>query len=129
MGAREARPARTYVGPPRRGEVYLVAFDPTIGAEIRKTRPAVVVQNDIGNRAASTTIVAAVSSLGEERLYPFEVVVRPPDGGVTKASTVLLNQIRTVDRRRLIRRLGKLGSETMRRVDRALAISAGLVEI
>jgi len=100
-----------------------------MGAEIRKTRPAVVVQNDIGNRAASTTIVAAVSSLGEERLYPFEVVVRPPDGGVTKASTVLLNQIRTVDRRRLIRRLGKLGSETMRRVDRALAISAGLVEI
>ena len=112
---------------PRRGEVYLVTFDPTVGSEIRKTRPAVVIQNDVGNRAGATTIVAALSSQVEEPLYPFEVLVRPRDGGVNTLSVVLLNQIRTVDRQRLIRRVGILKPETMRRVDQALAISIGLI--
>lgn len=115
------------VAAPRRGEVYLVSFDPTIGSEIRKTRPAVVIQNDVGNRAGATTIVAALSSQVEEPLYPFEVLVRPRDGGVNTLSVVLLNQIRTVDRQRLIRRVGILKPETMRRVDQALAISVGLI--
>jgi mRNA interferase MazF len=109
--------------------VYLVAFDPTIGSEIRKTRPAVVIQNDVGNRTAPITIVAALSSQIEEPLYPFEVLVQPREGGLVKRSVVLLNQIRTVDRERLIRRLGALAPETMRRVDRAIAISLGLVPL
>jgi mRNA interferase MazF len=129
MGARSTAPARTKVGHPRRGEVYLVTFDPTVGSEIRKTRPAVVVQNDVGNRVARTTIVVALSSQVEEPLYPFEVLVQPRDGGVAKPSVVLLNQIRTVDRQRLIRHLGTLKQETMRRVDHALAISVGLLEV
>ena len=128
MGARPL-PARPKVGHPRRGEVYLVTFDPTVGSEIRKTRPAVVIQNDVGNRVASTTIVAALSSQVEEPLYPFEVLVQPRDGGVVKPSVVLLNQIRTVDRQRLIRHLGTLRPATMRRVDRALAISLSLMEL
>ncbi len=129
MGARDKSPARPKVGHPRRGEVYLVAFDPTVGSEIRKTRPAVVIQNDVGNRTAPITIVAALSSQVEEPLYPFEVLVQPREGGLVKRSVVLLNQIRTVDRERLIRRLGALTPDTMRRVDRAIAISLGLVSL
>ncbi len=114
---------------PRRGEVWLVRFDPTIGAEIRKTRPAVVIQNDVGNRAASTTIVAAVTSQVTEPLYPFEVLITAGDGGLGKRSAVLLDQIRTIDRARLVRRVGVLHAETLGRVDQALLVSLGLVEV
>ena len=77
---------------PRRGEVYLVAFDPTLGAEIQKTRPAVILQNDIGNRFSRITIAAAITSKVSDRLYPTNVLVTPPEGGLTEASVVLLNQ-------------------------------------
>jgi mRNA interferase MazF len=113
----------------RRGEVYLVSLDPTLGAEIRKTRPAVVVQNDLANRRSPITIVAAVSSQFEERLYPTEVFVRASEGGLRADSVVLLNQIRSVDKGRLVRRLGALKAETMREIDAALLLSLGLVEI
>jgi mRNA interferase MazF len=129
MGTRRASAARTKVTFPRRGEVYLVTFDPTVGAEIKKTRPAVVIQNDIGNRAGSTTIVAAVSSQVKPPLYPFEVLVSPGEGGLPKESVVLLNQIRTVDRRRLIRHLGTLSARTMAGVDHALLLSLGLLTL
>jgi mRNA interferase MazF len=114
---------------PRRGEVYLVSLDPAVGAEIRKTRPAVVVQNDPTNRRSPITIVAAVTSQFEEPLYPTEVLVRAPEGGLTTDSVGLLNQIRSVDKGRLVRRLGRLRSETMKEVDRALLLSLGLVEL
>lgn len=114
---------------PRRGEVYLVSLDPTVGAEIKKTRPAVVVQNDPANRRSPVTIVAAITSQFEEPLYPTEVLVRAPEGGLTADSVVLLNQIRSVDKGRLVRRLGVLKAETMKEIDRALLLSLGLVEI
>ncbi len=114
---------------PKRGAVYLVSFDPTVGAEIRKTRPALVLQNDIANRHSPITIVAAISSQFEETLYPTEVLVRPPEGGLASVSVVLLNQIRSVDQRRLIKRLGALRPATMRRVERALQISFGLLRV
>ena len=119
----------TKVVQPRRGEVYLVGLDPTVGAEIRKTRPAVVVQNDPANRRSPITIVAAVTSQFEEPLYPTEVLVRAPEAGLTTDSVVLLNQIRSVDKGRLVRRLGVLKTETLREVDRALLLSLGLVEL
>ncbi len=114
---------------PLRGEVYVVAFDPTVGSEIKKTRPAVVLQNNIGNRHGNTTIVAAVSSQFDTKLYPTEVYVNPPDGGIEKPCVVLLNQVRTIDKRRLGKRLGVLRHETMMRVDRALEISLGLMDL
>ena len=117
------------VTPPRRGEIHLVSFDPTLGAEIRKTRPALVLQNDPANRFSPITIVAAVTSRVEPDLYPTEVLVKAPEGGLPVDSVVLLNQIRSMDRQRLIRRLGKLSRETMRSVDRALMLSLGLVEL
>ncbi len=114
---------------PRRGEVYLVTFDPTIGAEIQKTRPAVVIQNDVGNRASRVTIVAAITSSVHDDLYPFEVLVHAGEGGLPRPSVVLLNQVRTIDRARLVRRLGSLRRETMSLVDRALRVSLALVEL
>jgi mRNA interferase MazF len=114
---------------PRRGEVFLVSLDPTVGAEIRKTRPAVVIQNDPANRQSPITIVAAVTSRFETPLYPTEVFVRRSEGGLTADSVVLLNQIRSVDTGRLVRRLGRLESERMREIDRALLLSLGLVDL
>jgi len=70
----------TAVARPRRGELWLVALDPTLGSEIRKTRPAVVVQNDHSNRTASTTIVAPVTSRARARLYPNEALLRAGEG-------------------------------------------------
>lgn len=114
---------------PRRGEVYVVSLDPTGGAEIKKTRPAVVVQNDPSNRRSPITIVAAITSQLEEPLYPTEVLVRAPEGGLTVDSVVLLNQIRSVDKGRLVRRLGVLKTETTKEIDRALLLSLGLIEV
>ena len=122
-----ARPPR--LARPKRGEIYLVNFDPTVGAEIQKTRPALIVQNDITNRHSPITIVAAITSHFDETLYPTEVLIRVPEGGLTSDSVVLLNQVRSVDKRRLLRRLGTLTSASMERVTRALQISLGMVEL
>ncbi len=112
---------------PKRGDVYLVNFDPTIGSEIKKTRPALILQNDIANRFSSITIVGAITSHPEGRLYPTEVFVQAREGGLTTASVVLLNQIRSIDKRRLVRRLGMIKPGTMELVERALFISLGLL--
>ncbi|OGG53776.1 PemK family transcriptional regulator [Candidatus Kaiserbacteria bacterium RIFCSPHIGHO2_01_FULL_55_79] len=114
---------------PRRGDVWIVNFDPTIGSEIKKTRPAVVLQNDIGNHFSAVTIVAAISSHTDDELYPTEVLIRVPEGGLEKSSVVLLNQIRTIDTSRLIKKIGVLKSGTIESVDRALEISLGLVDL
>ena len=127
--AHRRRQGAAKVGFPKRGEVYLVAFDPTVGHEIRKTRPALVVQNDVSNQYSPLTIVAAISSQFATPPHPREVVIEPSESGLPKASAVVVNQIRTVDRQRLIKRLGVLDSATMRRVDDALKISLGLVEL
>ncbi len=115
---------------PRRGEIYLVEFDPARGHEIQKTRPALIIQNDIGNRHSSVTIVAAITSKLSSMPYPVEVVVAPTKtNGLTVASAIELGQIRSVDRERLLKRLGTIDAATMRKVDDALWISLGLVSI
>ena len=114
---------------PKRGEVYTVNFDPTIGSEIKKTRPALILQNDIANRYSPVTIVAAITSQFKEPLYPTEVLIKQPEGDLRNDSVVLLNQIRTIDKNRLVRRLGKLKKETMERVDQALKVSLNLTAI
>lgn len=115
---------------PRRGEIYLVSFDPTVGHEIQKTRPALIIQNDISNEYSPITIVAAISSHFSEPPRPREVVI--PAGsktGLTQRSAVILNQIRSIDRTRLQKRLGALDATTIRRVDEAIKISLGLVKL
>jgi mRNA interferase MazF len=123
------RPARQEIAAPRRGEVWLVALDPTVGHEIKKTRPALVIQNDVGNRHSPLTIVAAMTSKVALVPYPVEVVVEPTRAnGLQVPSAIRLDQIRTVDRRRLIRRMGVVGAAIQGQVDRALKISLGLVD-
>jgi mRNA interferase MazF len=114
---------------PRRGEVYLVNFDPTVGSEIRQTRPALVLQNDIANRHSPITIVAAISSQFDDTLYPTEVLIASPEAGLTVDSVALLNQIRSIDRQRLTKRLGTVRPATMGKVERALRISLGLWKV
>ncbi|MBV9385052.1 MAG: type II toxin-antitoxin system PemK/MazF family toxin [Chroococcidiopsidaceae cyanobacterium CP_BM_ER_R8_30] len=114
---------------PQRGEVYLVSFDPTIGAEIQKTRPALVLQNDVANEYSPITIVAAITSQFDETLYPTEVAIQPPEGGLTINSVVLLNQIRSIDKQRLVKRLGNLTEVTMEQVNQAIQISLGLIAL
>jgi mRNA interferase MazF len=108
---------------PRRGELYWVGLDPTIGSEIAKTRPCLVVSNDVGNQYAERVIVAPLTTGGVERVYPFEVLVPAGTAGLTQTSKVLLDQLRTVDKRRLGRRLGALDDTLMRAVNRATRLS------
>jgi mRNA interferase MazF len=115
---------------PRRGEIYLVSFDPTVGHEIQKTRPAVIIQNDVSNEHSPITIVAAISSKFREPPHPREVPLKSGGRtGLAIPSAVILNQIRTVDTQRLVKRLGIVDAATMRKVDDALKISLGLVAI
>ena len=127
--ASRPRPKKKEVGFPRRGEIYLVHFDPTVGHEIQKTRPAVIVQNDVSNQYSPITIVAAISSKFSDPPFPREVVIEPQESGLPVRSAVIANQIRSVDRRRLARKFGNLSDRSMERVDEALKISLGLVEL
>ena len=113
----------------KRGDIWLVNLEPTIGHEIRKSRPAVIIQNDLGNKYSPITIVAPITSQNIERTYPIEVVLDKKSSGLEKISKVLLNQIRAIDKRRLIKKLGKIDYETMMNVDYSIKISLGLVEI
>ena len=113
----------------KRGEVYLVNFDPTIGSEIKKTRPALIIQNDVANRFSPVTIVAAISSYDGGSSYPTEVLVEAHHGGLNTQSLVLLNQTRSIDKRRLIKKTGALPDALMIKIDRAIEISFGLISL
>ena len=109
----------------RRGDVVIVRLDPAEGQEMRKTRPAVVVQNDVGNENSSTTIVAPAT--GTYRSYPFEVLVEASDSPFDKDSSVRLDQIRVVSiEKRIHSVLGRLTAATMSEIDDALKLSLGL---
>jgi mRNA interferase MazF len=114
---------------PKRGEIYLVNFDPTVGSEIQKTRPALILQNDISNQYSLITIVAAITSQFDSETYPTEVLINPPEGGLTVTSVVLLNQIRSIDKQRLVKRMGIVSDRLMGYVDNAIQISLGLIEL
>lgn len=111
-----------------RGEVYLVRFDPVEGSEVGKTRPALVLQNDTANRTSPVTIVAAISSqFNPTHLYPTEVLIKAGEAGLTIDSVVLLNQIRTIDKARLVSLIGKVEPKTILEVERAIKVSFGLL--
>ena len=115
---------------PKRGEIYLTALDPTLGREIRKTRPALIIQNDVSNRLTEITIVAPITSTVRFPLNPVHVLL-PADAmtGLSVASVALFNQIRAADTLRLIKKLGSVDEETLARVDEAIGISLGLIRI
>jgi mRNA interferase MazF len=109
-----------------RGEIWTVDLEPVVGSEQGEARPALIIQNDIGNLYSPVLIVAALSS-GEEARYDVQIGVKAPEGGLHHDSIVLLNQIRTIDKRRVGRYWGRLSAQTMRKVDDAIKISLGLV--
>jgi mRNA interferase MazF len=106
---------------PRRGEVWLVNFNPGRGSEQRGIRPALVIQNDTGNIYAATTIVAAITSTLKE--FPVTVILSPGEGGLKQRSMVNLAQLLTIDKARLQKRLGQLGDAVMERINDALRVS------
>lgn len=108
---------------PQRGALYWVNLDPTVGSEIAKTRPALIISNNTGNQYADRVIVAPVSSGNVQRVYPFEVRLEVGEAGLPQRSKVLLDQIRTVDKSRLGNRIGVLSPERMEAVNRAIRLS------
>ena len=114
---------------PRRGEIYYVDLDPVVGSEQGGHRPALVIQNDVGNRYSPVVIIAAITSRPARRVRPTDVVLQPDDSGLDVTSRALLNQIRTVDKRRLRRLVGRVTPAEMAQVDEAIRISLGLVPL
>jgi mRNA interferase MazF len=112
-------------GFPARGEVWLANWNPARGSEQAGKRPALVIQNDIGNEKASTTIVAAIS--GSLKIYPMNVKLDPPEGGLKRPSIVKTGQILTVSKERLEKRLGQISAEKMQEVNRAIKLSLDLL--
>ncbi|KXA88526.1 hypothetical protein AKJ40_03475 [candidate division MSBL1 archaeon SCGC-AAA259M10] len=110
----------------RRGDIVLVDLDPVKGSEQGRTRPAVVIQNDVGNKHSPTTIVAPLTS-SYRKVYPVNIEVESGENGLERDSIILLNQIVTVDiKSRVLKKLGKLSPEKMKKVDSAIEISLGL---
>ena len=106
---------------PKRGEIYLVCLDPTIGSEINKTRPAVIISNNINNQFAETvTVIPITSSTG--KIYPFEAFLSARESGLSKRSKVKCNQIRTIDKKCLIKSCSNVSADKMLEIESALRI-------
>ena len=112
----------------KRGELYYADLSPVIGSEQGGVRPVLVVQNDIGNKYSPTIIAAAVTSKLTKAKLPTHIELSAIEYGLNKDSVVLLEQIRTIDKRRLKERIGELPITTMQRVDDALLISLGFMK-
>lgn len=110
----------------RRGDIFLVALDPVIGSEQGKTRPCLVVQNNYGNKFSPITIIVPLTKTRFEKEYLTNVEVNAKESGLTFDSTILLNQIRAIDKSRLLKRLTSLNQSIMNRVDTAIKASLGL---
>ncbi|MBQ9756384.1 MAG: type II toxin-antitoxin system PemK/MazF family toxin [Clostridia bacterium] len=109
----------------KRGELYYADLSPVVGSEQGGVRPILIVQNDTGNKYSPTIIAAAITSqLGKARL-PTHIELSANEFGLVKNSVILLEQIRTLDKRRLKERIGALSESTMRKVNTALLISLG----
>lgn len=113
----------------RRGEIYLANLNPVIGSEQGGTRPVLVIQNDLGNKYSPTTIVAAITSRIRKAKLPTHVEIPASRYHLERDSVVLLEQIRTIDKLRLKERVAQLDEESMAKVDEALCISLGLVDL
>ncbi|MBO6020094.1 MAG: type II toxin-antitoxin system PemK/MazF family toxin [Clostridia bacterium] len=112
----------------KRGDIYYADLSPVVGSEQGGLRPVLIVQNDIGNRYSPTVIAAAITSkLGKNKL-PTHIDIYASEVGLAKDSVILLEQIRTLDKRRLREKMGHLNESVMARVNDAIQVSFGLVE-
>lgn len=110
----------------KRGDIYYADLSPVVGSEQGGIRPVLIVQNDIGNKYSPTVIAAAITSQRDKTSLPTHIRVDADGCGLAKDSIVLLEQVRTIDKRRLMERMGSLDTVSMDLVDRALSVSFGL---
>ena len=110
----------------KRGEVFYADLSPVVGSEQGGVRPVLIVQNDVGNRHSPTVIAAAITSKQDKTNLPTHIGIKAGTGGLKRDSVVLLEQGRTLDKRRLRERAGQIDPDVQRRVDEALEISFGL---
>ncbi|MCL6563611.1 MAG: type II toxin-antitoxin system PemK/MazF family toxin [Firmicutes bacterium] len=113
----------------KRGDIFFADLSPVVGSEQGGIRPVLILQNDIGNRYSPTTIVCAITSQVFKTRLPIHVELKAEDSSLNRDSIILLEQIRTIDKRRLKERVAHLGPEIMARVNTAIAISLGLTEL
>ena len=109
----------------KRGDIYYADLSPVVGSEQGGVRPVLIVQNDTGNRYSPTVIAAAITSQTGKAKLPTHIELAAQKYGLTRDSVVLLEQIRTLDKRRLKERIGELNEATMSKVDKAILISLG----
>ena len=109
-----------------RGEIVLANLEPVKGSEQGGTRPVLIIQNDIGNKFSTTTIIAPITSKIYTKEYPTNVLIKKEDSKLKLDSTILLNQIKTIDKKRIIKKIGVLDNFTMNKIDQAIKISLAL---
>lgn len=108
---------------PRQGDIYLVDLGPVVGTEMAKKRPAIVISNDAANLAASRVSVIPITTSGLKRVYPFEVVLPAAGGfGLDRDSKAACDQVRTLDKKRLVRKLGGLDEHALGKVKAGLRL-------
>ncbi|QUH18746.1 type II toxin-antitoxin system PemK/MazF family toxin [Alkaliphilus sp. B6464] len=112
----------------KRGDIFYADLSPVIGSEQGGVRPVLVVQNDIGNRYSPTVIIVAITSQINKAKLPTHVEIKSSDYGLPKDSVLLLEQIRTIDKRRLEEKIGHVTEDIMEKVNEALLVSLGLIE-
>ncbi len=110
----------------KRGDIYYADLSPVVGSEQGGVRPVLIVQNDVGNKFSPTVIAAAITSRQSKANLPTHIMLGADQSGLLKDSVVLLEQIRTIDKRRLKEKMGSLEDSSMNEIDRAISISFGL---
>lgn len=110
----------------RRGDIYYADLSPVVGSEQGGMRPVLIVQNNVGNKHSPTVIAAAITSQINKARLPTHIELSARIYGLTRDSVILLEQVRTIDKRRLKERIGQLDGQLMNRVDNAIAISLGI---
>ncbi|MBE6036853.1 MAG: type II toxin-antitoxin system PemK/MazF family toxin [Clostridiales bacterium] len=113
----------------KRGDLYFADLSPVVGSEQGGTRPVLVVQNDVGNKYSPTVIVAAVTSRINKAKLPTHVEVKADENGLSRDSVILLEQLRTIDKKRLREKVGRVDEDTLASVAEALSISLGILEL
>ena len=114
--------------PVKRGEIYYADPSPVVGSEQGGIRPVLIIQNDVGNRYSPTVIAAAITSQRDKAKLPTHIELDAQSCGLVKDSTVLLEQVRTIDKKRLRERMGEITPEAMNSINSALSISFGLTD-
>lgn len=110
----------------KRGDIFYADLSPVIGSEQGGIRPVIIIQNDVGNKYSPTVIISAITSQINKAKLPTHVEISSEEYGLNKDSVVLLEQIRTLDKRRLKEKIGHMTDRDMAKVDEALLISLGL---